>query len=936
MRTQPTSIPDLLERERELNALGDAVARTREGVGSALLIEAPAGVGKSRLVASARALAREAGLRVLEARGAVLEREFAFGVARQLLEQPVSAATEAQRDVLFAGAAGLSSRLLGQEGPQLAQDGDAAFGALHGLYWLTANLADEGPLVLAVDDAHWADPSSLQFLGYLMRRLEGLPVLLVAAGRTPDPDGERLWQELADDPAAEVLRPRALSEEASSEMLRNRLGTGVEDAFAAACHRATGGNPLFLRELVAALRDAEIEPTADAAERVTTVGPPAVGRLVLHRLERLGPSATELARSVAVLGGADLALAARLAGLEGGEARRVADLLVRAEVLAPETNLAFVHPIVEAAIYEELLPGDRAARHLAAAQLLEETGAPVERVATHLLKSRPDGDAGSVAILRTAASNAAERGAPAASVAYLRRALEEPPADDERVPVLFELGRLEITQDEAAGHARLQEVLETRGDPDVRTQATIWLGRAALTWGRPDWAATTLQAIDDQLGEADTERALELEAEALTLTRVELSLRHLAEDRLARFERRAAGHPHYEAIARIQAAAERVLRGEPAVEAADEIELALAAGPPADPYTFGTAIEMLVRTERDDAAGRWLDLAIDAARTYGLGLRLAGLHSQRALLELGRGAVGEADVDIQTALRLAGERHFMLPRIVALAIHVALERGEIETAVELVERYGDTLARERVLADEYLVSRGRLSIARGEVRDGLEDLLRCGELLDSYGIVRSTDWRSDAARALAELGDGERAERLAREGMAAARAFGAPRALARSLRAAGRVIGGDEGLELLEEAVSIVEPSAARLEAAYALADLGAALTERRRRREGRDALRLALEIAQKCGATALAERVRGDLGAGGGRPPRMELTGVEALTPAERKVCDLAAGELTNRQIAQTLFVTEKTVELHLTSAYRKLGIRSRFQLASIMPAVQ
>jgi DNA-binding CsgD family transcriptional regulator len=205
-------------------------------------------------------------------------------------------------------------------------------------------------------------------------------------------------------------------------------------------------------------------------------------------------------------------------------------------------------------------------------------------------------------------------------------------------------------------------------------------------------------------------------------------------------------------------------------------------------------------------------------------------------------------------------------------------------------------------------------------------------LLDSYGIVRPTDWRSEAAAVLAELGEGERAERLARDGIAAARAFGAPRALARSLRSAGRVIGGDEGLELLEEAVSLVERSPARLEAAYSLADLGAELVEQRRRREGREALRLALELAQKCGATSLAERVRGDLGAGGGRPPRLELTGVDALTPAERRVCELAAGELTNREIAQTLFVTEKTIELHLTSAYRKLGIRSRFQLASVI----
>jgi DNA-binding CsgD family transcriptional regulator len=187
---------------------------------------------------------------------------------------------------------------------------------------------------------------------------------------------------------------------------------------------------------------------------------------------------------------------------------------------------------------------------------------------------------------------------------------------------------------------------------------------------------------------------------------------------------------------------------------------------------------------------------------------------------------------------------------------------------------------------------------------------------------------------LVELGDPERAEQLAREAVAAARSFGAPGQLGHALRGAGRVIGGDEGLGLLEEATAVVEPSPARLESAYALADLGVELIQRRRKREGREALRLALEQALKCGATALAERIRGDLGAGGGRPPRLELSGVDALTPAERRVCDLAARELTNRQIAQTLFVTEKTVELHLTNAYRKLGIRSRFQLAAVMPA--
>ncbi|MBX5442910.1 MAG: LuxR family transcriptional regulator, partial [Solirubrobacteraceae bacterium] len=186
--------------------------------------------------------------------------------------------------------------------------------------------------------------------------------------------------------------------------------------------------------------------------------------------------------------------------------------------------------------------------------------------------------------------------------------------------------------------------------------------------------------------------------------------------------------------------------------------------------------------------------------------------------------------------------------------------------------------------------------------------------------------------ALVALGELDRARGLAAEGLERARAHGASRVVARALRAAGVAEGGEAGLALLEEAVTTAQRSPARLEAANALADLGGALVRARRRREGREVLRLALEEAQRCGAVALADRVHGELGAGGGRPPRLHRRGVDALTPAERRVCELAARELTNREVAQTLFVTEKTVELHLTSAYRKLGIRSRFQLASAL----
>ncbi|HEY1277915.1 MAG TPA: AAA family ATPase [Thermoleophilaceae bacterium] len=934
MRSQPTSIPHLLERELELETIGRAVSTAADGAGGCLLIEGPAGVGKSRLLAGARTLAGEAGMPVLEARGALLEREFAFGVVRQLFEHPLAAATDDERKALLAGAAGLSGRLVGETGPGLpAQAGDTAFAALHGLYWLTANFADRGPVVLAVDDAHWADPPSLQFLGYLARRLEGLPVLLLATARGSDPQGEDLWRELANDPAAEILRPRALSESAAARLVGERLGGDVDAEFSAACHRATGGNPLFLRELAAALEDAEIEPTREAAATVTTVGPPAVSRFVLHRLERLGPQATELARAVAVLGEAtEVAVAARAAGLEPGAARPVADLLVQAEVFAPERELGFVHPIVQAAVYEDLLPGDRAERHLTAAELLSEAGAPAERVASHLLLSRPTDDPRWAATLRSAASSAAERGAPAMAIAYLSQALEQPLGDADRSDVLSELGRWEIARmDFDAAEEHLLAALDATAEDGARSRAAIWLSRCAILSARPELAATALEALERQMDRVEGEAVLELESEALTLTRLSLSLRSLVPGRLESFVRRAVGDPRFEPIARVQEAAERIALGEPA-DVGGEIATAVQGGPPRDPYAIGMAIDTLIRTERYDAAAPLIDIAFDVARRYGLRPQLASMHTEGALLALGLGRLADAEVETQLALELAPDWDFTLRRTIAVAMEVALERGDLEGARELAARSPERMERERLFADQYLTSRGRVRIASGDVPGGLADLLRCGELLEAYGTPDLTRWRPFAVEALAQLGDEPRAEELARAEIASARHYGAPRALARALRTGGRVIGGDEGLALLEEAVAVASPSLSRLEAAHALADLGGELMQRRRRREGRDALRRALELATECGAAGLAERVRGDLGAGGGRPPRLELTGVDSLTPAERRVCELAAGERTNRDIAQELFVTEKTVELHLTNAYRKLGIRSRFQLASVL----
>ena len=400
---------------------------------------------------------------------------------------------------------------------------------------------------------------------------------------------------------------------------------------------------------------------------------------------------------------------------------------------------------------------------------------------------------------------------------------------------------------------------------------------------------------------------------------------------LQRFREQAAGHPGFEAIARIHAAQEQLLQGGSATAAVEEAQAALATGLPAGAATNATFLALVIMEngEQYDQALRVFDLALEGARREGHTTRQGLIHCRRAAIALAQGSLHDAQVEAETGLLLVDEQHFVLLQLLAVAIVVQIERGDLAAAAELAQT-GETLgiAEDRLYVDQYLIARGRLRIAQGHVREGVADLIWCGERLEAYDVPWPSDWKVFAAPALASLGESQTAARLAREHLAMARRVGAPGALGRSLRSAGVAIGGREGLGLLEDAVSLLEGSPARLELAHALVGLGAELGRAGRRREGRDAQRRAIELADACGAVALAERARAELHSGPGRRPRTELTGPGALTAAEWRVCRQVAEGHTNREVAQALFVTEKTVERHLSSAYQKLGIRSRFQL--------
>ena len=455
-RTRPEARSGrLLEREWELDTLAATIGAAADGRAGLLLVQGPAGIGKSRLLAEARTLAEERGLCVRSARGGELERDFPFGVVRQLFESQL--VDDSERSRLLSGAARAAAPVFGHADELEAGGplGEGTFAVLHGLYWLTVNLCSERALLLVVDDLHWCDSASLRFLAYLARRLEDLPVVLVASLRSSEPEADQaILEELTSEPHAQVLMPGPLTVVAATEVVRDRLGEDVETAFAEACHSSTDGNPLLLNELLKALAADRVPPDAAHVHVVAELGPRAASRAVLLRLARLSEDAQRVARAISVLGeGAEIAVAAALAELDATAFAAATRELVRAEILRSEPPLGFVHPLVQAAVYSDLAPGERELYHERAATLLVGLSAPKEQIAAHLLVMPARGEDWVVDLLRAAASEAVARGDLDSAIASLRRALDEPPTTRPAVGATAR-ARAGRGDDLAAGRAR--------------------------------------------------------------------------------------------------------------------------------------------------------------------------------------------------------------------------------------------------------------------------------------------------------------------------------------------------------------------------------------------------------------------------------------------------------------------------------------------------
>jgi DNA-binding CsgD family transcriptional regulator/Tfp pilus assembly protein PilF len=950
VRSAPVAAVDgeqaLLERDTALGRIDQRLRDAIAGGGSLLLVEGPAGIGKTRLVLAAARHGRELGLTTLSARGSELERDFAYGLVRQLFEAPLVAAPPPERAELLAGAAGHAASLFGvAAAPDDAAGAllDPSFAILHGLYWLSANLGRRTPLLLCVDDVHWADQASLRFLHYLGRRLQELPIAVVAATRQArSADGSPLLAVLAADPSAEVVELAPLSQRAVAELMRLAFGTEVEPAFAAACHEATGGVPFLVRELIRAIAGQGIEPTAAASSRVAGLAPRAVSHSVVQRLGRLSASARELARAAAVLGEADLRLAVGLAGVDPGTAATAADELAAAGILEEGRPLRFVHPIVRAAVEADLSPAGRAGLHAAAAGCLANEGASAHRIAAHLLATDPAGDDRVADSLLSAARTAIANGAPDSAVAYLRRALAEPPSERLRPDVLLELGFAESYAADPQAAAHLEAALDIAPATTAQVSITLALGRMLQIGGRNREALAVFDRTRARLTGTDRRAALTLEGAALGAAQLDAQTADEAAPRIARLRRLAEEEPDVPPSVFGMLAFAAANANEPAETAARLALRALDGAPKLlpeavdrPPFFYHACIALTFAERHGEALARF-DEALADARRLGSLPHVLGLSCYRALVHLRTGDLANAEADARVALETS-PRPPGVHAAVALAVllETLAERGQSEAAEEADQRY--RLAEQfptMVHGGSVLAARGRLRLAERRPAAALGDLLAAGDL---FARLRSptpsiAPWRSDAALAHLALGKPAEARALAAEEVTLARAFKGLRTLGVALRAAGLTDGGQRGIELLRQAVRVLEGSGARLEHARAMADLGAALRRAGQRAESREILRAALDLAHRCGALALTERARTELAAAGGRPRRLVLSGLDSLTPSERRVAQLAAGGLSNRDIAQNLFITARTVEGHLTHAYQKLAITSREQLPAAL----
>lgn len=903
----------LVDRDNEL-AIGDAVlAKAHAGEGSLLVVQGLPGSGKTALLKQLARRARCSGCEVLLARGIMSESDYAFGIAGQLLEFRL-------RD----GGASLLD-------PSWTDPCDPT--RVHDLFRVVANLAVQRPVVLVVDDAQWTDDPSLRFLRHLAARLQRQPIVVMIAWRTGF-ESAGLRALLIDSDVALHLGP--FSKWATTDVVRSQLPP-ADDSVVDACAEVTGGNPFLLAELLTELgRGFRVSLERESVHRTA---PRRVAVSTLSLAANIHRNAPDLLHAIAVLGSdAHLCLCAQLAGLDVANARTIANSLAAQGVLTLDDRLAFLYPIVRTSVYANLSQLQRTVLHTGAARLLAaRTEAPAV-IAEHLLAAGSLSAPGSTTLLRETARRVAADGLPEPAIELLRRALGSIARPSDRYETLLELGVAEYEARHDGAITHLSAAFDNVEDPCLRARALITLVSAKFV--EPETQPVDLdvceQLISD-VSDSDPDLALELHAarfgemlanpvlaekvaEEVDCYR-DLNVRTKAEHLILSFVARAElSHGHLESAADY---AERSARHPSFINGRG------------DPLWRLNVVNCLIEAQRFEVAEDLLSRLIDKPSTARLSLLIS--LRLRAIARHRRGDLNGAEEDARRVLadQLMGIRpQGELLRAVLVLIEVLVDQGHYDDAAELVDDYqlADHVAGSPGIAT-VLAIRGRVRAGRGNNREARADLeAALDDPADCPGWeLPGTDPRLDLCLVLRATGDDQAACALADTALDAALDTRAGHRVAVALRVAGIVRGGSEGLDLLRKSAHLLADSRMELELAKSLTEYGAALRRSGQLRTAREVLREALQLANRLGAVGLIGRLSEELPAAALRQRKVAF-GTESLTASELRVAHLASSGLSNKEIAKSLFVTVRTVELHLSNTFNKLEIRSRREIATAL----
>ncbi|PZH13115.1 hypothetical protein C1I97_11950 [Streptomyces sp. NTH33] len=869
----------LWERDEEITTVQhavDALCADRSSSGGLLVFQGEAGLGKTALLAETRRIAEQRGCTVWSARGGETLRSVPFNVVRQLLQPAlISLMPEEAREYLgdwydIAGPAlGIAEPGDRQADPQ---------GVCDGLVAAVRRLAKrEWPLVLLVDDAHWADEETLRWLAAFAERLDDLSVLVVIARRPKEADGDGARSLDAAVAAAGVSDLSALTPEATTGLTRATLGPHADAPFCREVWAVTGGNPYETVELLAKVRDSELEPVEARAGELRALNRSARGGGLVTRLEELGIDATRFAWAAAILG-TDITvdLVARLATMGRGDAARCARLLCDARILTepdPATaqgrdgELEFVHPLIATAVYNSIPDALRTAMHGIAAQVVTDSGLGAAAASRHLLQVHPDDDEELVEQLRQAAREHLAVGASDAACRCLERALLEPPAPEVHARVLYELGCAALLTAPATTIEHLQRALSMPGlDSDTRVDAVWRLSEALLHNNQLEEAVRTVEAEAACHEPGPTRLRLQAVQYMWEGLHAGEAISPDRSERLAGLAAGCTGRDNAERALLILRGFDAMTRGESAEQVVELCDRALVNGRLAPGLGWTDTewgVELLLMLTAAYAFSDRLDraeaLCTEAVRAYESagwsGGHLALAHAYVGLGHRRRGRLREAETALRESVRLAERVGRGLPlhwTATCNLVDTLLARGHVEEAWEAAERHGFTppYPSTIIIPDPRSV-RGRLLLALGRTKEGVNELEAAEKAAATRGHHNpvTVPWAADLARALATE-DPARAGRLAADIRRQAERFGTDTAIGEALRCAAALETGRRAVGLAARAVTYLEASPCQYEHAVARVEFGIAARSAAELRRG-------LALAESCGADGLADRAR-------------------------------------------------------------------------------